>query len=207
MATISSVSKTSCYFDEIQHKTFSNKTKQLRHTYRWVCSDYQATRALLFESFQLQSQNFTISNRTKNHFEHEAILRPFFPSAAKMHSLPLIKHSNHPSAASTSRETNITVRFELSEFDTVAQVYPELTTIGEVLDDVASKFQLMPKYLSIKHKFGSKIPKPARLIQLCTNNFRILDVQLCLSDLANHLNESIHNEHEKIHIDTNSYYR
>lgn len=126
-----------------------------------------------------------------------------------MYSLPLIKHLNHQnsSPASTSRDKNITVRFELSEFDTVALVYPELASIGEVLDDVASKFHLMSKYLSIKQKFGSKIPKTARLIQLCTNNFRIFDAKLCLSDLANHINESIHNEYEKIQIDTNLYYR
>lgn len=110
---------------------------------------------------------------------------------------------------STTRasDKNITVRFELNEFDTVAQVYPELTTIGEVLDDVASKFQLLPKYLSIKQKFGAKTTKTARLLQLCTNSFRILDVKLGLSDLAIHINESIHNEHEKIRLDTNSYYR
>ncbi|XP_055326700.1 IQ and ubiquitin-like domain-containing protein [Sitodiplosis mosellana] len=133
-----------------------------------------------------------------------------------MYSLSLIKQSNQvnknssPSvAASTDRifDKNITVRFELNEFDTVAQVYPELTTIGEVLEDVASKFQLLPKYLSIKQKFGMKIPKTARLYQLCSNDFGILDFKLGLSDLANHINESIRIEHEKIRLDTNSYYR
>lgn len=104
-------------------------------------------------------------------------------------------------------DRNITVRFELNEFDTVAQVYPELTTIGDVLDDVASKFQLLPKYLTIKHKLGGAFPKSAHLIQLCTNTFRIFDVKLGLSDLANHINESIHNEQEKIQLDTDLYYR
>lgn len=130
-----------------------------------------------------------------------------------MYSLSLIRQSNQvdktPSPAALSRifDKNITVRFELNEFDTVAQVYPELTTIGEVLEDVASKFQLLPKYLTIKQKFGAKIPKPARLYQLCTNDFGILDFKLGLSDLANHINESIRNEHEKICMDTNLYYR
>lgn len=138
-----------------------------------------------------------------------------------MYSLSLIKQSNQvdnqptsATAAATTASTsarkwdkNITVRFELNEFDTVAQVYPELTSIGEVLEDVASKFQLLPKYLSIKQKFGMKIPKTARLYQLCTNDFGILDFKLGLSDLANHINESIRVEHEKIRIDTNLYYR
>lgn len=116
----------------------------------------------------------------------------------------------YPSPYGSSNRTldgNITVRFELNEFDTMAQVYPELTTIADVLGDVASKFQLLPKYLTIKHKHGSVYPKTARLIQLCTNSFRIFDVKLCLSDLANHINDSIHREHEKIRLDTASYYR
>lgn len=130
-----------------------------------------------------------------------------------MYSLQLTKQTKQseqntsPISSSQSQDKNITVRFEVNEFDTVAQVYSEQTTIADVLDDVASKFQMLPKYLSIKQKFGSKIPKTARLHQLCTNDFRILDVKLDLSDLANHINESIQNEHEKIQIDTNLYYR
>lgn len=107
-----------------------------------------------------------------------------------------------------SLDRNITVRFELNEFDTVAQVYPELTTIEDVLEDVASKFQLLPKYVTMKQKFGAKLPKTAHLYQLLgPNDFGIFDVKLGLSDLANHINESIRNEHEKIQLDTNLYYR
>lgn len=131
-----------------------------------------------------------------------------------MYSLCLTKQSNPTENDSSHKETtaripdkNITVRFELNEFDTVAQVYPESLSIGEVVEDVALKFQLLPKYLSIKQKFGAKITKNAKLFQLCTNTFRILDVKLGLSDLANHINESICNEHEKIRLDTNFYYR
>lgn len=119
----------------------------------------------------------------------------------------LEKNASLCGSSNRTFDGNITVRFELNEFDTVAQVYSELTTIADVLDDVASKFQLLPKYLSIKHKFGGAFPKTARLIQLCTNSFRILDVKLGLSDLANHINESIPNEHEKIRLDTALYYR
>lgn len=131
-----------------------------------------------------------------------------------MHSLSLMEQSKQPdktqSPASPNRLFNnkkITVRFELNEFDTVAQVYPGMTTIDEVLEDVSSKFQLLPKYLSINQKFGTKISKTLRLYQLCTNDFGILDVELILSDLANHINQSIRDEHEKIRLDTNIYYR
>lgn len=146
-----------------------------------------------------------------------------------MYSLPLIKQSNQldtkcfspasvnqssicQSTASQSGrvfDKNITVRFELNELDTVvAQVYHELTTIGEMLDDVSAKFQMLPKYLSIKlQKFGTNISKATRLYQVCTNDFGILDAKLSLSDLAIHINESIRFEHEKIRLDTNLYFR
>lgn len=128
-------------------------------------------------------------------------------SSVQIKSTHLEKNSSQYEPSNRNLDGNITVRFEINEFDTVAQVYSELTTIGDVLDDVASKFQLLPKYLSIKHKFGSAFPKTAHLIQLCTNSFRIFDVKLGLSDLANHINESIQNEHEKIQLDTDLYYR
>lgn len=131
-----------------------------------------------------------------------------------MYSLSLTKPLNQSVNDSSPKESlvrvpdkNITVRFELNEFDTIAQIYSELTTVEDVVEDVASKFQLLPKYLSIKQKFGAKITRTSRLYQLCSNTFRILDVKLRLSELANHINESISNEHEKIRLDTNLYYR
>lgn len=107
-----------------------------------------------------------------------------------------------------SENKNVTVRFKLNEFETIAQVYSSTTTIEQTLDDIASKFQLLPKYLSIKpENFESKFSKTFQLKQLCTNEFGILDVQLGLSDLANHINESIQNDFEKIQLDTDLYYR
>lgn len=100
---------------------------------------------------------------------------------------------------------NITVRFKLSDFDTIAQVYPSTSTVGSVLDDIASKFKLLPKYLTLKR--DKKLSKNTELSQICTNSFDIVDVQLNLSDLARHINESIQNDYEKIHLDTDLYYR
>lgn len=147
----------------------------------------------------------------------KTVVWPIFPDrlkVIKMNVNLLATKSNDWEKNSSSRATstkaidrNITVRFELNKFDTVAQVYPELTTIADVLDDVSAKFQLLPKYLTIRQKSGGGFPKGARLIQLCTNSFRIFDVTLGLSDLAKHINESISNEHEKIRLDTTLYYR
>lgn len=112
------------------------------------------------------------------------------------------------SARRKDRSENVTVRFKLNDFETIAQVYPVSTTIENILDDIASKFQLLTKYVSIKsEKFGSKFPKNVEIKQLCKTEFGILDVQLCLSDLAIHINESIYNDFEKIRLDTELYYR
>lgn len=108
---------------------------------------------------------------------------------------------------STGRK-NVTVRFKLNDFETIAQVYPASTTVENILDEIALKFQLLTKYVSIKpEKFGPKFPKNVEIKQLCKNEFGIIDVQLCLSDLANHINESIYNDFEKIRLDTELYYR
>lgn len=111
-------------------------------------------------------------------------------------------------ARKKNRSENVTVRFKLNNFETIAQVYPVSITIEHILDDIASKFQLLTKYVSIKaEKFGPQFPKNVKLRQLCKNEFGIFDVQLCLSDLAIHINESINNDFEKIRLDTELYYR
>lgn len=112
------------------------------------------------------------------------------------------------SARRKNRSENVTVRFKLNDFETIAQVYPVSATIENILDDIASKFQVLTKYISIKSKkFGPKFPKNVEIKQLCKNDFGILDAQLCLSDLALHINESIYNDFEKIRLDTELYYR
>lgn len=103
---------------------------------------------------------------------------------------------------------NATIRFNLNDCDTVAQVYPLNWTVDSILDDIAPKFQLLPKYVSLRRdKFGPKLMKTIQLSQLCRNDFFIVDVQLGLSDLAHQINESIKNPHEKIRLDTDLYYR
>lgn len=127
-----------------------------------------------------------------------------------MHPFPeeIPEKDTDVSARRKDRSENVTVRFKLNDFETIAQVYPESTTVENILDDIASKFQLLTKYVTVKpEKFGPKFPKNIELKQLCKNEFGILDVQLCLSDLAIHINESIYNDFEKIRLDTELYYR
>lgn len=115
------------------------------------------------------------------------------------------------SASQSTLDKNVTIRFNLNEFITIAQVYSAKWTVEQVLEDIASKFQLLPKYLTLRSEtFGPKLQKTIQLNQLCKNDFYIVDVQLSLSDLAihiNHINEGIRNQHEKIRLDTDLYYR
>lgn len=103
---------------------------------------------------------------------------------------------------------NATIRFNINDCDTVAQVYPLNWTIANILDDIAPKFQLLPKYVSLRRdKFAPRLLKTVQLMQLCRNDFFIVDVQMGLSDLANQINDGIKNPYEKIRLDTDLYYR
>lgn len=105
-------------------------------------------------------------------------------------------------------QTNITVKFKINNFETVAQVYTSITTIRQILIDIASKFQLSPKYLAIQHEDNViKLSNSMQLQQICENSFGIVNVQLLLSDLAKQINENISNDCEKIKLDSDIYYR
>lgn len=103
---------------------------------------------------------------------------------------------------------NITVKFIINEFETVAQVYEATTTIANVLKDISVKFELPSKYVTLHRDdhLASKIPSGTRLHQIC-NAFGIVNVALHLSELANEINESVSNENEKIKVDCDIYYR
>lgn len=112
------------------------------------------------------------------------------------------------SASQSNFQQNATIRFNLNDCETVAQVYPLNWTVENILDDIAAKFHLLPKYLSLRRdKFSPKLPKSVQLNQLCRNNFFIVDVILGLSDLAVQINDGIKNSYERIRLDTDLYYR
>lgn len=104
---------------------------------------------------------------------------------------------------------NLTVKFVINEFETVALVYTSTTTIGHVLKDISAKFKLPPKYLTLRRDdhLASKIPSGTKLHQICKNAFGIVNVVLRLSELANEINDSVSNENERIKLDCDVYYR
>lgn len=104
---------------------------------------------------------------------------------------------------------NITVKFLINEFETVAQVYAATVTVGHVLKDIATKFKLPSKYVTIRRDdhVASKIPYGTQLHQICRNAIGIVTVILRLSELADEINDSVNNEHERIKLDCDVYYR
>lgn len=113
------------------------------------------------------------------------------------------------SEAKIDQPNNITVKFIINEFETVAQVYASTTSVGHVLKDISSKFKLPSKYVTLRRDdhLASKIPYGTKLHQLCKNAFGIVNVTLRLSELANEINESVSQENERIKLDCDVYYR
>lgn len=107
----------------------------------------------------------------------------------------------------TEANKNITVKFKINEFETIAQVYPSNFTIANVLKDISQKFQLKSKYVAIQREDGTKIPSALRLHEICQNEFFIVGFRLVLSDLAHCANSNAERECEKIKLDADVYYR
>lgn len=105
--------------------------------------------------------------------------------------------------------SNITVKFIINEYETVAQVYASTATVGHVLKDIAAKFKLSSQYVTIRRDdhLESKIPYGTQLHQICNNAFGIVNVTLHLSELAHEINDSVNNENDRIKLDCDVYYR
>lgn len=101
---------------------------------------------------------------------------------------------------------NITVKFKINEYHTVAQIYSRNLTVHSILSDIADKFQVNPKYVQIMHE-SQTIPPDLKLFELCHNEYQIIDFELRLNELANQFNDSVCNEIDKIQLDCDVYYR
>lgn len=101
---------------------------------------------------------------------------------------------------------NITVKFSIDEYQTVAQVYGRDTSIQTILTDIAEKFQINSKYLQILHD-SVALASDVKLHELCHNEFQIVDFELRLNALAKAHNDSVDSENDKIQLDCDVYYR
>lgn len=101
---------------------------------------------------------------------------------------------------------NITVKFQLNDLHTVAQVYSNQLSIESVKKDIGDKFKVKPEYLSIRQG-NFRVPNSWRLSEVESNRFGIVEFQLSLNRLAKEFNENVENPNERIHLDADIYYR
>ncbi|KAG4075901.1 hypothetical protein HA402_003727 [Bradysia odoriphaga] len=100
---------------------------------------------------------------------------------------------------------NLTVKFQLNDFHTVAQVYSNQLSIEAVKKDVGEKFKVSPDFLSIRQ--GSfRVPNSWRLFEVESNRFGIVEFQLSLNRLAKEFNDNVERPNERIHLDADVYY-
>lgn len=101
---------------------------------------------------------------------------------------------------------NITVKFKINDYHTVAQVYPKDVTVHFILLDIAEKFQINTKYLHLFYD-AILVRREVKLFELCHNEYQIIDFELRLNELARQFNEMTNNESEKIKLDCDVYYK
>lgn len=103
-------------------------------------------------------------------------------------------------------QKNLTVKFQLNDLHTVAQVYSNQLSIDLVKKDVGEKFKVSPEFLSIRQ--GSfRIPNSWKLHEVESNRFGIVEFQLSLNRLAKEFNDNVEKPNERIHLDADVYYR
>lgn len=102
---------------------------------------------------------------------------------------------------------NISVKFRFNEIETVVQVYHSDLSISAILKDIADKFMLPSKCITLYRDGDRKrISGNCELHEICQNDFGIVDVNLELSDLAHEINER-RNVDDQIKLSSEVYYR
>ncbi|XP_055385066.1 IQ and ubiquitin-like domain-containing protein [Condylostylus longicornis] len=77
----------------------------------------------------------------------------------------------------------VTVKFQISDTEMVAQVYPNCLTIAEIKQDIGKKFEVDPKFLILR-QFEGEYDDDYRLYETCSNEFGIVEFCLEISDKA-----------------------
>lgn len=101
---------------------------------------------------------------------------------------------------------NITVKFQLNDLHTVAQVYSNQLSIESVKKDIGEKFKVKPEYLSIRQG-NFRVPNSWRLFEVESNRFGIVEFQLSLNRSAKEFNDNVEHPNERIQLDADVYYR
>lgn len=105
-----------------------------------------------------------------------------------------------------SVQTNITVKFKLHQFQTIAQVYPNHLKLDAIKEDLAGKFKVPAKYLHLLQD-GISVVDSVRLSELPHNNFYIVEMDLELNSDAHTFNENVKSQEKLIALNADVFYR
>ncbi|XP_055617119.1 IQ and ubiquitin-like domain-containing protein [Toxorhynchites rutilus septentrionalis] len=107
--------------------------------------------------------------------------------------IPTVKLSENPAnnfSGENERDIgpllqDITVKFRIPKSQTVTYAYPYNCTIQEVKIDISEKFQILPKFLILKQtNSSSPLEDEYLLLNICDNNYGIIDIDVELSENA-----------------------
>lgn len=100
---------------------------------------------------------------------------------------------------------NITVKFKLNEFQTIAQVYQDHITIEAIKNDLSQKFKADQKHFNILQN-NVVLANTLRLSDLQFNNSYIIEFELELNTVAKEHNKTCIPS-EKIELNADIFYR
>jgi ABC-type uncharacterized transport system auxiliary subunit len=96
-----------------------------------------------------------------------------------------------------TQNNNITVKFHITDSDVVTHHFSSASTISTIKNEMAKKFKVDQKYLSIRQN-GKIVEDKWKLGQVDINKFGIVDVELTLNEVG---------ARNEIQLDTSAYYR
>lgn len=105
----------------------------------------------------------------------------------------------------TEMYKNMTVKFQLNNFHTVVQVYPNRLSLEEIKKDIGQKFKVDGKYLCL-HQNMVNCSDALRLCDVERNDFGIIEFELKLNELAVEYNSGVL-KGERLVLNPDVFYR
>ena len=99
----------------------------------------------------------------------------------------------------------MTCKFQLNNFQTVVQMFPNRLDVRGVKIDMGKKFVVDPKYFNLWQNC-EQIEDSTKLCDVELNEFSIIEFELKLSDIAHDYNETVLKK-DRIKLDAEVFYR
>lgn len=108
----------------------------------------------------------------------------------------------------TGDHLNVTVKFKLTDTQTIAQTYRKDSTIKDIQNDISKKIQIDEKYFDMcrDNKLIANTELELADISDNLNDYGIVEFELMLNELAKEYNKNVKNKNEQIVMSADSYY-